>query len=262
LGKTNNKELNESYPREFKDTWLTKCDGVWGLVVALVLVSANIAAFFYGEYHTLKPILFPLGLFVASVATVWVSLRTWFRTFTVLVLVTISVAFVDEYAHTASKIFTYFDGYTPSPLTVFGWGLFVILIIALARILYNYISLKESVALRLTPALLSILFLSILVYILGYLPIMSPLLIIVYLVLGAASIYYTYTHPAGWNWSLMIMSMVFGSGMEYIGSIEGLWSFHFGEPICLFMVFTWALRVWTILAICSIMGKDLTPYPK
>jgi len=42
--------------------------------------------------------------------------------------------------------------------------------------------------------------------------------------------------------------------MEYVGSVEGLWSFHFGQPLCLFMVFVWALRVWTILAVCYLLG--------
>ena len=228
---------------------------MWGVAVAVALICANVAAFLYGQYQTLEPILFPIGLLGASIVTIWFSWKTEPRDFAVLVVVTTCVAFVDEYAHTSSGIFTYFDGYSPSPLTVSGWGLFVTTILAIALFLRRRITLwAEPRWLGLIPALVSITLIPILIAGLGYLPVMGILLVLVYGGMSIASLHYSYNHPPSWNLSLVVTSAVFGASMEYVGSMEGLWSFHFAEPICVFMIFTWSLRVLTVLAICQIAG--------
>ncbi|MBC8224896.1 hypothetical protein H8E65_09920, partial [Candidatus Bathyarchaeota archaeon] len=83
-------------------------------------------SFFWGGYHTLMPFMFLTGLVLASVVSLWSSLYMETKSLVTLTVVTIALAVVDEYAHTSSGAFSYFDGMTPSPLTVFGWSLLVL----------------------------------------------------------------------------------------------------------------------------------------
>lgn len=228
------------------------------LLIVFVLISATLIAFFLGGYHTLVPFLFLGGLAFASAVCIWAALRMKTRDLLVLTLVTIAMATIDEYAHTSAKTFTYFDYGVPSPLTVFGWGLFIIVILMVAKSLNKMIELKtgESGALRVLPALVSITLLIVSVVIQGYLTVISWLLSLIYIIMGITSLYYSYNHSLGWNVSTMISSLVVGALMEFVGALEGLWFFHFMEPLSLFMAFTWTLRTWTILAICSLLDVD------
>ena len=45
--------------------------------------------------------------------------------------------------------------------------------------------------------------------------------------------------------------------MEYLGGIEGLWVYQFDKPMALFIVFTWTLRVLTVLAASSLLGAEV-----
>ncbi len=228
------------------------------VIIALVLICATVAAFFAGRYYTLKPVLFLTGLAAASAATIWVALRTKTRSFLVLAGATLLLAIGDEYAHTSAGIFTYFDGGVPSPLTVFGWSLFVMLILTVGTFLVKILpqgSMNEWVGIL--PALVCIGLVPTLAAIEGYLELMSWLLLLIYVILAIASVYYSHKHTLRWNVSLMISSIVFGASMEYFGALEGLWSYGFGEPVSFFMIFTWALRVWTILAICSLLRIEI-----
>ena len=225
------------------------------LAMALVLICANLAAFFLGGYHTLGPYLFLAGLACAFCATVWMAWCQTTREFSALLAVTIGVAIVDEYAHTVSGVFTYFDKGTPSLLTVFGWGPFVALIVVSATCCRRFVPFRHRAGwFGVGLPLLSVIMIAALAKSQGYLGIIGWELVLVYGLMGLASLYYCCTRPLGWGLSAMACSVALGAGMEYVGSVEGLWSFHFGQPLCLFMVFVWALRVWTILAVCSLLG--------
>jgi hypothetical protein len=231
---------------------------IYGVLAVYLLLSATLSAFFWGGYHTISPTLFLIGLFVSSVVCVWGSTMMQKRDVLLLVPVTLIIAFVDEYAHTTASIFTYFDGWKPSPLTVFGWGLFIMGILTFARYLHALIPSKLSTRgiLRLIPAIISITALVASVGLQSYLSVMSPLLIIVYLSMGAASLYYSSKHSFGWNLSLMVCSVFTGAAMELMGALEGLWSFHSMKPFPVFMALTWSLRIWTIVTVLNLLGTE------
>jgi len=222
------------------------------------LLSATVIAFFWGGYHTLVPVLFILGLIAVSTICAWAALSMETRDLVVLTVVSLATAVIDEYAHTSAGAFTYFDGMTPSPLTVFGWGLFILGILTVARFLYSRIPLEtlDSGVLRVVPALISVALLVAFAWIQGYFPVFTVLLILVYIVHGVASLYYSYLHPLGWNAWVMAASLAVGALMEFLGVMEGLWVYRFGEPLPLFMAFTWALRTWTILAVSSLFDVE------
>jgi hypothetical protein len=228
-------------------------------LIVSALIAANVIAFLWGGYHTLTPILYVAGLALASATYIWTAMRMETRDLAVLTVTSIALAFIDEYAHTTSEAFTYFDRMMPSPLTVLGWGLFIPAILTIAQLLHEKFpmeSLGRGIP-KTAPASLSIVLLIALAWTQGYLPVLSLTLAQVYVVLGVASLYYTSRHPLGWNAWVMATSLIISALMEYIGAMEGMWTFLFSEPLPLFMVFTWALRTWTILAFSSSLGVEL-----
>ena len=227
-------------------------------LIVLALICATVASFLWGGYHALMPLLFLSGLSLVSVICLWSSLYLDTRSLSTLAIVSMALAAVDEYAHTSSGAFSYFDGMTPSPLAVFGWSLFVLGILAAAKYLYQRMPLErlDARASRILLALTPVTLLIVSAWVQGYLPFFNPLLISIYLLLTSASLYYTYHHRFGWCMWIVISSMIFGTTMEYLGGVEGLWVYQFDEPMAFFIVFTWALRVLTVIAAFSLLGVD------
>ena len=56
---------------------------------------------------------------------------------------------------------------------------------------------------------------------------------------------------------IVTSSLIVSAIMEYLGGIEGLWVYQFNRPIAIFIVFTWTLRVLTILGVCSLLGVEI-----
>jgi hypothetical protein len=88
----------------------------------------------------------------------------------------------------------------------------------------------------------------------GYLPFFGLTLASVYILLFTASLYYSHKHPLGWNFWVMVTSIILSAFMEYLGGIEGLWVYQGNEPMAFFIAFTWTLRTWSILAVSSLFG--------
>jgi hypothetical protein len=222
------------------------------------MISATVASFFWGGYHALRPFMFASGLVVVSAICLWASMNIETRSLIILSLVTIATAFVDEYAHTSSGAFSYFDGMEPSPLPVFGWSLLVLGILTIARFIHRRAPLEslEYRDLRILPVLISVFLLIDSAWIQSYLPFFDLTLVSIYMLLIAASLYYSYVHPLGWNFWVMVTSLVLSTLMEYLGGMEGLWAYQNNEPMAFFIAFTWTLRTWTILAVSSLLGAE------
>ena len=232
------------------------------LIVVALMLLATLVSFFLGDYHTLTPYLFLVGLAVTSIIGAWAAVRMETGDLVILFIVSLAVAVFDEYAHTSAKAFAYFDGGVPSPLTVFGWGLFIITILAVTRLLNEKLVLGDgSGSTRILPVSVTILLLFVTAWCQGYLSVFSSLLVVIYIAMGASCIHYSYSHPSGWNAWLILCSVGFGALMEFIGGMEGMWAFHFSEPLPFYLVFTWALRVMTILAICTSLNIEFIESP-
>jgi hypothetical protein len=229
------------------------------LLIVLALLSATTVSFFWGGYQTLMPFMFVTGLVLISVISLWSSLYMETRSLVTLSFVTMAISAVDEYAHTSSGAFSYFDGMTPSPLTVFGWSILVLGIVTIAQCMYQRIPLV-SLDGRVQRSLLVVAPVSLLIasaWAQGYLRFFDSSLVFVYLFLSMASLYYSSSHRFGWSLWVVTSSLVFSTLMEYLGGIEGLWVYQFNEPMALFIVFTWTLRVLTILAVSSLLGVEI-----
>jgi len=226
-------------------------------IVTLTLVSVTVATFFTGRYYTLVPVRFMVGLFCVSAVNLWVALRMRERRLLVLVAVTLAIATLDEYLHVSTAVYAYFDGGVPSPISIFGTVLLMMSITLTASRLWKFLPWKsERGLLRILPTLLCLLILLVFAEMQGYLSILRWPVILLYAVMGVAGVFYAYRHPLGWTVSLMISGIVIGATMEFFGSLEGMWSFHFLEPLPLFMIFVWALRTFLVHASCFLLGVD------
>lgn len=223
-----------------------------------VVILANFASLLLGGYYALTPVFFLIGLVCTSVIGAWISIGMRTKDLLSLIAVATFVAAIDEYAHTSVGTLTYFDNAVPSALTVSGWSLFTILLLTVTKIIMRVrlLNIPDRKVLRTVPALLSTILVFAIALFQGYTSVFDWLLVLVYSMLVLASFYYTYAHSLKWNVLLMIVSLAFGAGMEYIGRWEGLWTFRFMEPLSLLILFSWPLRIWTIGAFCFILNVD------
>ncbi len=229
-------------------------------LILAILVLLNFVAFLWGEYHTLMPIFYIAGFIGISIFSFWVGNKLETKDLFALALSSTLVSFVDEYAHTSVGSIVYFDQAIPSPLTVFGWSVFMISIIGITRLLVKRWSVQivDRKKLRVLPVIVSLILISAVTVIQDYLSIFNWVLILVYLFLFAASFYYTLVHPLKWNLFLMMTSLILGVCMEYIGGLQGLWTFRFQDPISLLILFSWPLRIWGVNALCLAFDVDFS----
>lgn len=230
------------------------------LVVIFVVISANLIAFFWGGYNTLSPVMFLAGLMGATLLSAWTAIRMETKSLVSFVAATILVASMDEYAHTSVGTLTYFDHAIPSPLTVLAWSLLMMFILTTTRLMmkFHLLSIIDWKMLRTLPALASIVLVSTSVVRQGYVHIFKWTLVLVYVTLGLASLYYSNRYSLKWNLLLMISSLTLGFFTEFTGALEGLWTFRYAEPVSLFIVFSWPLRFWAVGALCLLFNVDLS----
>ena len=225
-----------------------------------ILVLINLVVFLWGEYHTLMPILYIIGFIGISIISFWFGNKLETKDLIVLVISATLLSFIDEYAHTSVGNLSYFDQVVPSPLTVFGWSIFMIFLVGTTRLIVEIRSLKieDNKKLRILPVIVSLILILSVGLIQDYLSYFNWVLLLVYLFLFSASFYYTHVHSLKWNLSLMITSLILGLTMEYIGGLEGLWVFRFQDPVSLLILFSWPLRIWTVTALCFSLDVDFS----
>ena len=127
--------------------------------VIFILILINLVAFFWGEYHTLFPILYLSGFLGISIISFWFGNNLKTKDLLILAISATLLSFVDEYAHTSVGTLTYFDQAIPSPLTVFGWSIFMIFLVGITMLLVKNQSIKinDSKKLRILPVIISLI---------------------------------------------------------------------------------------------------------
>lgn len=236
---------------------------VTNILIFLTLVIAMGISFFTGGYPSLMPLFFIAGLIAAVFAGAWVAAHSDTKFLVLFLVFATGVAAVDEYAHTAAGTLVYYDHGVPSLVTVLGWGIFMLGILFIANLITRIPGIKLRAAsfekhriTRILPAVVSSGLVAVLVFVQGYASLFTPLLVLVYVFLSIGACYYTYNQPLVWNIILFGASVLVGGVMEWSGAMEGLWSFHFLEPVSLFIVFSWPLRIWAVLCLCFLCSSD------
>ena len=114
------------------------------LLIIAVLVVLNAVAFLWGQYQTLMPIIYIAGFVGMTIISLWFGNQLQTKDLLVLAVASTLLAFFDEYAHCSAGTLSYFDGGVPSLLTVFGWSIFMISILAIAKVITKNVSVEIS----------------------------------------------------------------------------------------------------------------------
>jgi hypothetical protein len=244
------------------------CVNFRNLIVLAVMVTAMAFAYFSGGYAALRPVIFLAGLCIAIIIGSYSALTMDTPSFVVFLIFSTLVAAIDEYAHTSAGTLAYFDHGVPSLLTVFGWGIFMLVMLTATRLVMNIKAFASGEnnsegqrVIRILPVLIPCVLIALAVSMLNYTPVFSPLLFLVYLLLAAFSLYYAGMLTVIRNLAVLIAGLLTGCLMEYLGAMEGIWTFHYGEPVSLFILFSWPLRLWTVLCLCHLAGYDICKRP-
>jgi len=223
-------------------------------VIGWLVTAMAVVLLIYG-YISLVPILFICGIALAAVMAGWIAYKIDTKALVIFVILSLVIGYFDEYAHTSSGILTYYDLQTPSFLTVIGWPLFILMIIAFAELVMTRVKPPDNLDnkyTRLVIGLVPVILIPILAIIQGYAGLFDWVLIVVYIVLGVLSLYFVMSESYGRNLMLLIGAVLIGGFMEYLGALEGLWWYSPDAPLAFFMAFTWVIRTWAILGILTL----------
>ena len=105
------------------------------VAIVSILILANFLAFLLGGYFTLTPIFYLIGFVGTMVISAWVGIKMSTKNLLFIIVTSTLLAIIDEYAHTSVGTLSYFDQAVPSPLTVFGWSIFMVFLVAAAKVL-------------------------------------------------------------------------------------------------------------------------------
>ena len=78
-----------------------------------------------------------------------------------------------------------------------------------------------------------------------------------YLIMAVTGIYSAYYNNFGWTLGVLIAGIIVGTGSEYLGAINGLWSYQFGEVLPFHMIFALAANAFFAVALLKLMGVDV-----
>ncbi|MFX0149977.1 MAG: DUF362 domain-containing protein [Candidatus Hodarchaeota archaeon] len=197
-----------------------------------------------------------------------------------MLIVTALFALIDETIFTYGNLWNYLDG-EPVRLAfaVFGWPVFVILIIGLSNWILKYINLPEyrggfvAKIMNFLPVL-ALLGIFIVVFVaeggsdevLNRDPTTQVLIIALIAVILIFSILFGLTHTFKQNLVVMIVAMMVGGMMESLGNLCGYWTHFSFTPILpeiapsltpIFLVILWAFRVLTLLFIARTLRHNI-----
>ena len=153
------------------------------VLIIAILVLLNLVAFLWGEYHTLMPIFYIIGFIGISIISFWLGNKLATKDLFALAVSATLLSFVDEYAHTSVGTLAYFDQAIPSPLTVFGWSVFMIFLVGITSLIVKNQSLQieDKKKLRILPVIVSLILILAVTVLQDYLSIFNWVLILVYL---------------------------------------------------------------------------------
>ncbi len=228
------------------------------LAVVLVLVLISLVGFFLGKYHEKAGIFFIVNYLAVMAIATWAALGMKTRDTILLIVSSFIIGGIVEHTMTSERLWTYFGGWESLLFAVSGWSFLMILILAIAKHLSKFIrwNANDSDMLRILPVLVGIILMVLFMRLGGYFEVISWQVVLVYSAVAIASLCYSYKHSLGWNISLMISSLIIGGYMEVLGSLGGLWHFHFSEILPPFLVFAWTLNTWTVHALCLAFKVD------
>jgi MFS family permease len=257
------------------------------IAVLLTIIGFYIGGFWehsLGQLQTPNSgwiIAFLLSFGVALLAFLIYTAKLKPKSLLIILIVTALFAWIDEAIFTYGNLWNYLDG-EPVRLAfaVFGWPVFVILIIGLSNWILKYINLPEyrggfvTKIMNFIPVLVLLGIFGVLFVVEGGIDevlniddttIQVLIMALIALIL-VFSILFGLTHTFKQNLVVMIVAMIVGGMMESLGNLCGYWTHFSFTPILpeiapsltpIFLVILWAFRVLTLLFIARILRQNI-----
>ena len=229
-------------------------------LIGLVALGCAIG-YYWDGYIWHSSLLFELSYLMAIVVAALASARM--KTMHLIVLMAISalVCYVVEHTNISAGLLNYTGSADVSIFTISGWIVMMVVILQLSDFLAGWLKglaiFKEIRSWKVLPFAVMLIIFALFSYWEGYLAIADSDVLVMYAVMAAIGIFYSWKHSIEWNASLVAVSVVVGGFMELIGSVAGYWHYHFHETLAVFFALSWAMNTMAVHGLTYLVGIDL-----
>lgn len=242
----------------------------------MVLVALGCAIGYYlNGYFARSSLVYELGMLLGIALGFVAAVRMKTIHFAALLAISGLAAYVVESINVHNNLLAYnyssaIDEKTSFIYIVCGWMVMMLSVLQSSDLLCQWISnlgiFEQLRRWKVLPLSLVLVAFSLFFYWEGYFGLAqkseSSLVLVMYAVMAILGMIYSSRHSIEWNASLLIAAAIAGGLMELIGSLAGLWSYHFGETLAVFFVLTWPLNTMAVHAVAYLLGVDLGAHEK
>jgi uncharacterized protein (DUF362 family) len=230
------------------------------MLIGLVALGCAIG-YYWDGYIWHSSLLFELSYLMAIVVAALAAVRM--KTMHLIALMAISslACYVVEHANISSGLLEYTGSADVSLFTISGWIVMMVVILQLSDFLASGLKglaiFREIRSWKVFPFALILIIFALFFYWEGYLVIATGKVLVMYTVMAAIGLLYSWKHSIEWNASLVVVSAVVGGFMELIGSVAGYWHYHFHETLAVFFALSWTMNTMTVHGLTYLLGIDL-----
>jgi len=178
-----------------------------------------------------------------------------------LLAISALVCYVVEHTNISAGLLEYTGSIDVSLFTISGWIVMMVVILQLSDFLTSWLKglaiFREIRSRKLLPFALILIIFALFFYWEGYLAIAGINVLVMYSVMAAIGLFYSWKHSIEWNASLVVVSLAVGGFMELIGSMAGYWHYHFPETLAIFFALSWAMNTMAVHGLAYLVGVDL-----
>ena len=234
------------------------------IAIVLLVALASVVGYYSDGYIRHSSLIFELSYLVAIIVALVAAARMKTKNLVALLLSTAVVSVIVEHTNTSAGLFAYTGSLDVSLFVVSGWMLMMVVILQLSDLSMKWLPrlgiFKNMQNWSILPYVLTCIVFALFFYWEGYLAIAGREVLIMYAVMAVIGLIYSWRHSIEWNASILVISLVVGGYMELIGSLAGLWHYHFMEPLAISFVLTWPINTWAIHGLIYLIGIDLGKY--
>jgi hypothetical protein len=229
-------------------------------LIGLVALGCAIG-YYWDGYIWRSSLLFELSFLMAIVVAALAAVRM--KTVHLIALLAISalVCYVVEHTNISAGLLKYAGSADVSLFTISGWMVMMVVILQLSDFLTSWLKglaiFKEIRSWKLLPFALILMVFALFLYWEGYMAIAGINVLVMYTVIAAIGLLYSWKHSIEWNASLVVVSVAVGGFMELIGSMAGYWHYHFPETLAVFFALSWAMNTMAVHGLAYLVGVDL-----
>ena len=250
--------------KDLKDTKQDIARRKTNIAVVLLVALASMVGYYSDGYIRHSSLIFELSYLAAIVVALVAATRMKTKNLVALLLTTAAVSVIVEHTNVSAGLLAYAGSPDVSLFVVSGWMLMMVVVLQLSDLSMKWLLdlgiFKNMQGWNILPFVLTFITFALLFYWEGYLAIAGRVVLDMYAVMALIGLVYSWRHSIEWNVSIMVISLAVGGYMELIGSLAGLWHYHFMESLAIFIVLSWPINTWAIHGLVYLMGIDLGKY--